>query len=290
MKHTENGGAMEMNNSNCRNKDKLHCTENEYCSITGDAIYHEVGEEDTDETNNTHRGLSCKSVEENNYDTLERPKDKFKTKELNLWKFGTILLLFISLASISGVIYLSVKISNNCDDDNNICKKMETGSDRAGTESDDISVNLKQEWFHGEVKPCRDGWIFSDSSLACYYVSSTMKSWMEARDVCSNNSACLTNVLSVSEAKWIGNLTNSDTWIGGKQHYYQYEWICDIYDYSRNISDNSFWAENEPKPNDNEVQCLQLWKILGFLLDDHKCTIEKRFVCKSFPEFRLLRN
>jgi hypothetical protein len=50
MKHTENGGAMEMNKLNCRNNDKLHCTENEYCSITGDAIYHEVGEEDTDET------------------------------------------------------------------------------------------------------------------------------------------------------------------------------------------------------------------------------------------------
>jgi hypothetical protein len=38
MKHTENGGAMEMNKLNCRNNDKLHCTENEYCSITGDAI------------------------------------------------------------------------------------------------------------------------------------------------------------------------------------------------------------------------------------------------------------
>lgn len=289
MKLSENSGATKMNNSNCRNNGKLQSTENEYCSITGDAIYHSIDEEDTDETNNTYRGLSCKNVEENNYETLKRPTDKFKTKELNLWKFATVLLLFITMASISGVIYLSVKISNNCDDDIKIDNNMETGSDQAGTGCDDISVNLKKRWFNGEVKLCRDGWIFSESSLACYYVSNTMATWREARDVCSNNSACLTNVLSVSEAKWIGTLTNSDTWVGGKQNYYQYQWICDIYSYNRNISDNSLWAENEPKPNDKETQCVQLWKRTGFLLDDHECTIEKRFVCKSFPEFRLFR-
>lgn len=86
-----------------------------------------------------------------------------------------------------------------------------------------LSTYLYDGIFKFDVNPCPTGWIFNVTSVGCYYVSSTAKSWDASMKECASKSSCLANILSVDESAWIGTLTKSDTWVGGRRQGNSYE-------------------------------------------------------------------
>ena len=91
--------------------------------------------------------------------------------------------------------------------------------------------------------------------------------------------SCLSTIRSLEEARWIGDLTKGDTWIGGIQVGEQYRWYCGNNNYE-NVINKTLWVQGEPN---RSGQCVQLWKKEQYMLDDNTCETLQNFVCKTTP-------
>ncbi|VDI65386.1 Hypothetical predicted protein, partial [Mytilus galloprovincialis] len=73
--------------------------------------------------------------------------------------------------------------------------------------------------------------------------------WTGANEFCRNMSSCLTNILSLEDMNWLGNLTNDNMWVGGNKNGHVYQWECQQYNFQKQIRPGSnICAKGEPKP------------------------------------------
>ena len=117
---------------------------------------------------------------------------------------------------------------------------------------------------------CESGW--KEFENACYKLSTSIKSWYDARDECLNQGSHLASVHSDDEQEFMyTEFSSHDTWIGGKRGAYDFEWE-DGTDF-----DYTHWFENQPSGGD----CIEMAYSCEMEWFDWNCSNDRYYICKK---------
>ncbi|XP_062386718.1 C-type lectin domain family 4 member F-like [Sardina pilchardus] len=118
-------------------------------------------------------------------------------------------------------------------------------------------------------------WRYFDSHL--YYISTTNKSWDDARQHCKSTGADLVTINSQEEQEFVSSF-NKEVWIGLSDVNVegQWRWVDD------SPLTTKFWAKDQPNSYKGEQDCVKLW--LSPPLEnwnDEKCSIVHQWICEK---------
>ncbi|BFZ08875.1 hypothetical protein BsWGS_11915 [Bradybaena similaris] len=133
----------------------------------------------------------------------------------------------------------------------------------------------------GVCQECPQDWLHFQGH--CYGYGDTAVSWGNAQAICQSQGATLAEIPTLEVNNFLSTIARNKrdncVWLGGNDIFHEGVWEWS----SRRNTFYSFrnWKNGEPNNNNNDEDCLNMFKRHNYFWNDESCNTNCNFICAA---------